>query len=216
MATTIGAPSRPDPQQHEVSEVRSQFAARQRHRRPRVAICTTQLAGLLVAFAILAPQAFAQKTAKVTFKGGLLNSLVGACATSVYNTICPSGACRCEVYFIDPDTKKDKATGTLIGKAPGSEIDITFDGGSDFVGTGPGLCQPFFASAFLPGDKDNQQLDFTGTECSPLKANSGQDPLSGGFGIASSDNGHTGFGTLTGTINENTGAISLKFSGPAN
>jgi hypothetical protein len=173
-------------------------------------------AGVVLAALGAAAPASAQKTASITFKGTLLNSLGGACATSTYNTKCPSGSCFCQKYFVDPDTKADKATGPLIGKATSGEIDITLDGGSDFVGTGGfGNCRPFFASLFVSGGTDDEQLDVTGATCSPLSTKSSADPILGGYGIESSSSGHQGFGKVTGTIDENTGAINLKFSGPA-
>ena len=49
------------------------------------------------------------------------------------NSKCPTGSCRCEIYPVDPDTKSTKATGSLIGKAPTAELEITYDGGSSFV-----------------------------------------------------------------------------------
>jgi len=172
---------------------------------------------LAVALLVLAAPAQAQKSVTLTFKGSLLNSLGGACATSIYNTKCPSGACACQKYVVDADTKSNKATGKLIGKATTAELDVTLDGGSDFVGTGGfGNCRPFFATLVTTGGIDQQQLDMTGTTCSPLKAKSVIDSLAGGYGITNSVAGHQGFGKLTGTINEDTGAIVVKFTGPAN
>ncbi len=172
-------------------------------------------AALIVSSLLLSSAVLAKPlSAAVTFKGTLQNSLVGACNSTTYNSKCPTGSCRCEIYFIDPDTKSNKATGSLIGKAPTAQLEITYDGGSSFVGSGPGNCQPLFASALLPGDKDNEQLDFTGAFCSPLGSSS-KAPLSGGFGIESSSGGHHGFGTFAGTIDQNTGAVTLKFKGLA-
>jgi hypothetical protein len=172
-------------------------------------------AGLIIAALVPASAALAKPlSAALTFKGTLKNSLTGPCNTTTYDSKCPTGSCRCEIYFVDPDTKSNKATGSLIGKAPTAEIDITYDGGSSFVGSGPGSCQPLFASAMLTGSKDTQQLDFTGAFCSPL-GSSPKAPLSGGFGIESSTGGHHGFGTLSGTIDQNTGAMILKFKGVA-
>jgi hypothetical protein len=171
---------------------------------------------LVVALLILAAPAQAQKAATLTFKGTQLNSLTGACATSTYNGKCPSGSCFCQTFFVDADTKSNKATGKLIGKATTAELDVTLDGGSDFVGTGGfGACRPFFATLVTTGGIDQQEIDMTGAMCSPLSAKSVVDSLVGGYGITTSAAGHQGFGKLTGTINENTGAIVVKFTGPA-
>jgi hypothetical protein len=175
------------------------------------------VAALAVVMILFASPAFAQKKANVTFKGELLNSFnATACNTSIYNSKCPSGACRCELYVVDPDKKKEKATGTLLGKVTMAEMDFTFSGGSDFVGSGPGSCQPFFASAFLTGAKDVEQLDMTGALCESNNSSKPKWSIVGGFGIASSSSGHEGFGTLSGTLNGNTGALSLSFKGTAN
>ena len=166
---------------------------------------------------LFASPALAQKKGNLTFKGELLNSFnATACNTSIYDSKCPSGACRCEKYVVDTDKKKEKATGTLLGKATMAEIDFTFSGGSDFVGSGPGSCQPFFASAFLTGGKDDEQLDMTGALCASNNSSKPKWTIVGGFGIESSSGGHEGFGTLSGTLNANTGALTLAFKGTAN
>ena len=38
--------------------------------------------------------------------------------------------------------------------------------------------------------------------------------LTGGYSVESASNKETGFGTVTGTFNKNTGAVSIKLTGP--
>jgi hypothetical protein len=116
-------------------------------------------------------------------------------------------------------------TGNLIGKVtspesnfPSISVDITVDAGVDFVGSSDGRCAPIFATAFVVGSKDTQQLDFNGSYCTPLsKVNSknAKSPILGGFGIQSSTLGYSGYGTVTGSVGFNNGSINLTFKGPA-
>jgi hypothetical protein len=185
-------------------------------------ISIVRAAAFLLALMIFAPAAFAQKS-NITFKGELLNSFnAQSCTSTAYADQCyqndpaqVSSACRCEIYNIDTDKKKEKATGPLIGKATVGEIDFTFLGGNEFLGSGPGSCQPFFASAMITGSKDTQQIDMTGALCTSNDPRKPKMPLSGGYGITSSTHGHQGYGTLSGSINANTGAITVNFKGPA-
>lgn len=183
---------------------------------PRRRTLVPLLSGFLVIAAMAAARpATVQKTAPLVFRGSLLNSLTGACATSAYNTKCPSGACSCQKYVVDHDTKRNAAKGKLIGKATAATFDVTLDGGADSVGTGSGACQPFFATLTVSGGTDDEQLDVTGATCSPLSSKSAAAPVVGGYGITSSTKGHQGWGKVTGTIDQNSGAIVLKFTGPA-
>jgi hypothetical protein len=177
----------------------------------------------LAALAIPATQAFAQKNSNVAFRGELLNSFnAQSCTGTAYADQCyqngpaqVSTSCRCEIYDIDSDKRQEKATGTLIGKAEAGEIQFTFLGGNEFLGSGPGSCQPFFASAMIQGSKDVEQLDMTGAVCASNDSRKPKMPVKGGYGITSSSHGHQGYGTLSGFINANTGAITLNFKGPA-
>ncbi|HUY18852.1 MAG TPA: hypothetical protein VMV15_06455 [Candidatus Binataceae bacterium] len=179
-------------------------------------------AAFLVALIILVPSAFAQKS-NLVFKGELLNSFnAQSCTSTDYADQCyqngpaqVSSSCSCGIYDVDPDKKREKASGPLIGKASVAEIDFTFMGGNEFLGSGPGRCQPFFASAMITGSKDTEQIDMAGTLCASNDPKKPKMPLSGGYGITSSTHGHQGYGTLSGSINANTGAIMVNFKGPA-
>jgi len=166
----------------------------------------------------MADAATVQET--INFKGGLHNRLLNqACGSTTYNSICPSGSCSCEQY------EGMVVTGNLIGKVthpesnyPAVGIDITVDHGADRVGSINGSCEPIFASLFVVGSKDTQELDFNGSYCSPLanpNASTAQSPIKGGFGIESSTVGYTGFGTVSGSVGFNSGSIKLLFKGPA-
>ena len=178
--------------------------------------------GFIVAVTLLISTGMAHaKTVQETinFKGGLHNSLVGPCSSTTYNSKCPSGSCRCEQY------EGMAVSGNLIGKVTSPEsnypavgIDITVDSGSDRVGSADGDCTPIFASLFVVGSKDTEQLDFNGSYCTPLanpNAAGAQSPIKGGFGIESSTVGYTGFGTVSGSVGFNSGSIKLIFKGPA-
>ena len=186
---------------------------RKRHSHAAWCLRAATLAAVLLAYT---GAASAQQQFTITFKGTLLNSFTGPCTTSTYDMKCPSGACFCQLYFIDTDTKNNKATGGFIGKSTDGHIDFSLQGDGDFVGTGGfGQCRPFFASAFINGDDDDEQLDFNGTFCDPLKTKNPTDTIVGGYGIISSTHGHQGFGTVDGDVDEDSGQIQLKFKGPA-
>jgi hypothetical protein len=175
------------------------------------------IAILILISAGVANAATVQET--INFKGGLHNQLTGACGSTTYNSICPSGSCRCEQY------EGMVVTGNLIGKVthpesnyPAVGIDITVDSGTDSVGSVNGRCEPIFASLFVVGSKDTQELDFNGSYCTPLgnpNAANAQSPIKGGFGIESSTVGYTGFGTVSGSVGFNSGSIKLLYKGPA-
>jgi len=188
-----------------------------------------QAAALLMLLAC-APVAWAQNAVSarnitMTFKGELFNTLnAQSCTSSDYDNQCyqngparTSTTCRCELYDVDTDNSKEQAKGTLIGKATSAEIDFTFLGGNEFLGGqgSPGSCQPFFASAFIQGTKDNEQIDMAGTICISNSSNQPKAPINGAFGIANSSGGHQGYGSFKGSLNENTGKLNLNFNGSA-
>jgi len=77
-----------------------------------------QLIAILILISTgIATAATVQET--INFKGGIHNSLPGACASTTYNTKCPSGSCRCEQY------EGMIVTGNLIGKVTHPEIQLS-------------------------------------------------------------------------------------------
>ena len=95
----------------------------------RHGVGSVQLIAILILISAgVANAATVQET--VNFKGGIHNSHGGACNSTTYNSICPSGSCRCEQY------EGMVVTGNLIGKVthpesnyPAVGIDITVDSG---------------------------------------------------------------------------------------
>lgn len=135
----------------------------------------------------------------VTFTG-IVSDLEfnGACYTSDFNSLCPSGMCDCLELT-------GRATGDLIGHTikGGAEIDITFDQGGPAVGWSPNAqCSPIYASAFLAGNRDSERLDITGSMCmvdSSFSPHTG--PVAGTWGLTDLSGIHVGFGKVTGTLN---------------
>jgi methionine-rich copper-binding protein CopC len=193
-------------------------------------ILMVMLAAAALMILTIAPEAEAQNATgarkiAMTFKGEILNTFSAqSCTSSDYDNQCyqngparTSTTCRCELYDVDQNNSKEKANGTLIGKATMAEIDFTFLGGNEFLGGlgSPGFCQPFFASAFIQGTKDNEQIDMVGTLCVSNSSQQPKAPMTGGFGIATSSGGHKGYGSFKGSLNENTGKLNLNFTGAA-
>jgi len=93
---------------------------------------------------------------------------------------------------------------TGAGVLDDAGIDYTFDYGLDpsFPNLSNVFCTPFFASAYIPGPKDTEQLNFSGTYCEPPV-----NRLVGGYVLVYSSKGYNGFGTVSGTPN------NLNFAG---
>ena len=134
-----------------------------------------------------------------TFTGTVSSlAFAGACYTSDFNSLCPSGMCDCLELT-------GRATGDLIGHTVkgGAEIDITFDQGGPAVGWSPNAqCSPIYASAFLPGNRDSERLDISGSMCmvdSGFTPHTG--PVAGTWGLTDLSGIHVGFGKVTGTLN---------------
>jgi hypothetical protein len=104
------------------------------------------------------------------------------------------------------------AKGAILGKgASTAELSITIDDGASTSSPG---CSPILGSATVNNPKTELTLtlNIAGTDCESRKGG-GIENLAGGFGIANASNLATGWGPITGTINKNTGAVSLKFTG---
>jgi hypothetical protein len=131
---------------------------------------------------------------------GIVSSLTfaGFCGTSDFNSQCPSGSCDCLELT-------GRATGNLIGHTAkdAAEIDITFDHGGPAVGWPPNAqCSPIYATAFIPGNRDSERIDFTGSMCmldSNFKSHAA--PIAGTWGLTDLSGIRVGFGKVTGTLN---------------
>lgn len=130
------------------------------------------------------------------------------CGTSTYDSYCASGHCGCVKYT------SSKVVGNIVGSLPtagAAEIDFTFDIGAELPNA-IGGCVPFFATASIPGPKDNEQINFAGVQCDGIKR--GQSLFQGGYGIASSSTSYSGWGTINGAYDQNNGVLKLVFRGP--
>jgi hypothetical protein len=132
-----------------------------------------------------------------TISATLTSTTSGACDES---SICPSGDCTCLVY--------DGSVSGSVGKGT-AEVDATEDNG---LATIPG-CTPLFSEVFLSASKDSdQEIDGVGAVC-PSSATSANSQLSGGFNIASSDVGATGWGLYTATLTGATNRLVVHYKG---
>jgi hypothetical protein len=114
----------------------------------------------------------------LTYNGN--NKGLGAfsCHASNYET-CPGAECTCL-----------SSTGSASGDFTGTgfatlDIIVTDDSSA--------MCQDFNAAMFIIGPKDLEEVDFSGTACDDL------DSYSGNYTIATSQAGHSGSGTFSGT-----------------
>jgi hypothetical protein len=116
------------------------------------------------------------------------------CKSSTFDQVCPSGSCSC-LY------STGKVSG-LVGSGYG-RIELNEDYSLTLK------CLPFNASMFAIASKDVEQIDFTGSLCSP---NSGQNfAIKGEYHITRSASGLSGSGKVTGSDNGKSG-LSLHFT----
>ena len=111
----------------------------------------------------------------------------GACATSGFAAICPSGTCECV------NIQNANVTGNFRGTA---NLLITEDVNATTVEQ-PNNCQPFFGTATFNGSTGTAALNITGADCDPLAA-AGPETIQGGYGIVlpASAPASAGHGTL--------------------
>ena len=134
----------------------------------------------------------------------------GACSSTGYAAICPSGSCQCATMT------GAKVTGSLAGTGT-ANVSITLDLGDPTTVSGS-TCQPIFGAADLTTTTgknkgpETETLNLLGVYCD--KFISGQpNTVSGGFGIAASpapSPAATGWGTMTGEAHHGTLKLSLK------
>ena len=152
-------------------------------------LVTTVIAVLI----INAAPALARVTS-VSVKASLVSETMVACSTnpSDYDSFCPSGSCVCDTY-------SGTVNGPLLGRGT-IDISLTVDTGAATPGPASG-CTPFFGIASFSARRDSEAENVTGTICSTF-GNSQKSSVAGGFGITSSAIGESGWGTLSGTLNE--------------
>ena len=151
-----------------------------------------------------------------TFTGVVTNfTMAGFCNTdpSDFSNQCPSGNCDCIEL-------QGTVTGNIIGHtARGAvQVNITYDQGASQVGwAGEANCGPIYGAARITGNRDVEEIDFTGSMC--LIVDTGfkpqTAPLAGNWGLTDISGIHKGFGTVRGAINlsDFTAKQSLTFTG---
>lgn len=115
-----------------------------------------------------------------------------------YDEFCPSGSnnCICRKFA-------GTVRGGLIGKGP-LQISITVD--NDAATSTPG-CVPFFAGAEGTTQRVSQSINAVGVICQSMQRNR-KNPVSGGAGLIPS--GQSGWGTLSGSLDEDRSPAFLK------
>lgn len=115
-----------------------------------------------------------------------------------YDDFCPSGAgnCICREF-------SGTVRGGLIGKGP-VQISMTVDNGA--ITSTPG-CVPFFVGAEGTTQRVSQSINALGVICPSMQRNR-KNPVSGGAGLIPS--GQSGWGTLSGTLDEDKAPALLK------
>jgi hypothetical protein len=130
----------------------------------------------------------------------------GPCAANYANQCLggdPAADCTCI------EISNASAKGAALGKgASTADLSLTIDDGAQTANPG---CRPIFGSVTLSNSQSGLTLavNLAGTDCASRKSGTA-DVISGGFGIANSSNLSTGWGLLSGTLDRNSGALSLK------
>lgn len=128
----------------------------------------------------------------------------GACTNS-YDDLCPIGTCECQEY-----------TGTLSAHIHGlsgrgtADLFFTIDLGA--ATSTPDGCAPIFGNGFLTTPLGSLTINIMSVLCDPTSAKAPAN-FSGGFGVAPGGAISSGFGTISGTLNVTTGALSSSFKG---
>src|ERR1700722_11574212 len=158
-------------------------------------------------------QASAQANISGIITGTLTGPNMGPCATGYANQCSGKNSTACENFTAAPTPK---ITGTF-GKGTITNFCITVDPGNN-VNEPNDLdtkqtCTPIYgdltSSTTRKGVTTNTSVNFAGVVCHH-QAKSPTSSIEGGFGIEGQDTdpAATGWGTLTGTVNKGTGAMS--------
>jgi hypothetical protein len=155
---------------------------------------------VIAILALTAAPALARVTS-VAVKARFVSETAGPCSSnpSDYDSFCPSLSCVCDIY-------SGTVNGALLGKGT-IDISLTVDTGAATPSSGSS-CRPFFGVASFAARRDSETEDTTGTICSPF-GNNQKSSVAGGFGIISSAIGESGWGTISGTLNEGTAPALL-------
>jgi hypothetical protein len=116
------------------------------------------------------------------------------CKSSTFDQTCPSGSCAC-LYSVG---KVSGSVGAGYGR-----IELNEDYSLTLK------CLPFNASLFAIGNKDVEQIDFSGSLCTPKQ---GQNfAIKGEYHIVRSASGLSGSGKVSGADDGN-GGLALHFT----
>jgi hypothetical protein len=168
------------------------------------------LVGTIVcsAYVLAAAQAFAASKTRIetaTIVATASGSTNAQCTEGYANQCTNLGGCSC--IAITNATAK----GSLIGKGTGTaNFEITSDDGAKTSATDG--CNPLFVDGTLTNGIFRIDLAMLLVAC-PSKT-SGIKSLNGGYSVDTASNGETGNGSVNGTFDKNTGAVSLKLAGP--
>jgi hypothetical protein len=148
----------------------------------------------VIAVLIINAEPALARVTSVSAKASFISETPGDCGTnpSDYDSFCPSKSCACDTY-------SGTLSGPLLGRGT-IDISLTVDTGAATPSSGSG-CTPFFGIASFSTRRDSETENVTGTICSTF-GNSQKSSVSGGFGIISSAIGESGWGTISGTLNE--------------
>ena len=148
---------------------------------------------------VLYPIATLAGSTSGTIKGHLTFQADGPCGAG-YSAYCPSGSCLCYVF-----------AGTISGSPIGNgqaQVQATIDYGAAL--SSGRTCFPVFAELDLDTKRDVETVNAVGSACN---TSGPVDKLAGGFGIADSERGAQGSGSVSGTFNLSTGKLVVDYSG---
>ena len=131
----------------------------------------------IFAFFLLMSHPGRAQAGTTTFRGELLDGGTTYCKSSIHDQTCPSGSCSCLV-----------ANGNLSGSIGSGYARIEWNENYNTSNT----CTPFNASMFAVGDRDIEQVDFTGSLC-PTR-NPYRYTVEGNYQMVRSAHGLTGSG----------------------
>jgi hypothetical protein len=158
---------------------------------------------------------------------GFVDGATGACNVDPWVDVCSGAHCSCEEIAVS-----NASGGMEKGKQTVTNVFVTVDNDVNPAtepppgGNGPGpRCNPFVGILTDTSVTETKTLNLFGVSCKKVNAISKNNPsgyhvsdtIVGGWGIAGAPNAPSpdasGWGTLSGTENHTTNAVSIKISG---
>ena len=177
--------------------------------------------GSVIAISSVAMAAAQAKNLSVTVSGTLSGPNPGQCSKVYANQCSGDNSTACENFF---QQGSPKVTGS-IGKGDATFVCITLDSGNNVNKPNDldsnSTCSPIYGEIDTDtGAKPNcfgcdvlTTFNFAGVFCDH-QGNSSVGMFEGGYGIEGrTDSAETGWGTLSGTLNNSTGVFSIKLKG---